>query len=490
MKFVNYIDGSWVPSVSGKTFQSINPATGEVIGEVTESTPADVDAACAAAVRAFDHWRQTPVPRRAEILSRAGEILFRRQDELARLMTMEMGKILRHACEEVRAAIDLAFFTGGEGRRSFGYTTPSTRPDRLAVAVREPVGTVGVITPWSFPLAIPGSKIFPALVLGNTVVFKPSCATAMTSAMIVHVLEEAGLPAGVLNLVHGTGPVVGAALAKHPNVALVSFTGSTEVGRQLAIEVAPQLKRLALDLDGQAATIVLDDADLDLAAEWITWNAFAIRGQRCAAASRIVVQRTVHDRLVQRLVDRSRRLRLGNGLDPGVDLGPLVSEQQLEQVERAVKIGLDEGAKLLIGGHRATEDGLSKGYFFEPTILDEVQPTMRVAREEIFGPVVVVMPVESLEEAIAVSNAVADRLCCAIYGRDVNRTFRATSALRTGLVMVNPSAVDTEGFLLSMGLRVRCDSYREAGVGMLDVFSEWKTLFVDYAGRRPPTSYQ
>jgi acyl-CoA reductase-like NAD-dependent aldehyde dehydrogenase len=483
MYYWNYIDGSWVPSASGKVFKSINPATGEEIGEVTQSTPDDVAAACDAAARAYDGWRRTPAPRRGEILFRAGEILMRRKDELARLMTMEMGKVIKEACGDVQEAIDMAFYMGGEGRRSFGYTTPSELPNKFAMAVRDPVGVVAVITPWNFPLAIPGWKIFPAVVLGNTVVYKPSSETAITSSMIVRVLEEAGLPPGVLNLVQGPGATIGAALVRNPQVTLISFTGSTEVGRQLTIEAAPEMKRLSLEMGGKNAIIVLDDADLNLAVDGIIWSAFGTTGQRCTAASRVIVQKSVHDRLVQMLVDRTRKLRLGNGLDPDVDVGPLINQSQLEKVERYVKIGEQEGAKLLVGGHRATWNGLDKGFFFEPTIFDNVSPSMRIAQEEIFGPVTAIITVDSLADAIAVNNRVAYGLSSSIYTRDVNRAFEAMRDLTTGLVYVNAGTIGAEIHLPFGGTRGTGNGHREAGVAALDVFSEWKTLFVDYSGK-------
>lgn len=483
MNYWNYIDGSWVPSASGKTFSSINPATVEVLGEVTLSTPDDVAAACGAAARAFDSWRRTPAPRRGEIIFRAAEILVRRKDELARLMTMEMGKVIKEACGDVQEAIDMAYYMAGEGRRSFGYTTPSELPNKFAMAVRDPIGVVAAITPWNFPLAIPGWKIFPALVLGNTVVFKPSCETAITSAMIVHVLDEAGLPPGVLNLVQGPGATVGAALARNPQVSLVSFTGSTDVGRQLAIEAAPELKRLSLEMGGKNAIIVLDDADLELAVDGIIWSAFGTSGQRCTAASRVIAQRGVHDRLVQMLVDRTRRLQLGNGLDPTVDVGPLISQSQLEKVERYVKIGEQEGAKLVVGGHVAREGDLRRGFFFEPTIFDDVVPTMRIAQEEIFGPVTAIITVENLDEAIAVNNGVAFGLSSSIYTRNVNRAFEAMRDLTTGLVYVNAGTIGAEVHLPFGGTRGTGNGHREAGIAALDVFSEWKTLFVDYSGK-------
>jgi acyl-CoA reductase-like NAD-dependent aldehyde dehydrogenase len=483
LSYANYIDGSWVPTASGQTFTSYNPATGAALGVVTCSNAADAAAAAAAAARAYPAWRNTPAPQRGAILFRAGEILVRRKDELARMMTMEMGKVIKEAAGDVQEAIDMCYYMAGEGRRSFGYTTPSELPNKFAMAVRDPIGVVAAITPWNFPLAIPGWKIFPALVLGNTVVYKPSCETAMVSSMIVNILEQAGLPPGVLNLVQGPGATVGKALAADRNVNLVSFTGSTEVGRQLLIETAPLMKRISLELGGKNAIIVLDDADVELAVDGILWSAFGTTGQRCTAASRVIVQRGIRDRLVSALVERTRKLTLGNGLDPATDVGPVINQTQLEKIERYVKIGQEEGAKLLVGGHRATAGELANGYFFEPTIFDHVQPGMRIAQEEIFGPVTALITVDTLAQAIEVNNGVAFGLSSAIFTRNVNQAFTALRDLTTGLVYVNAGTIGAEVHLPFGGTRGTGNGHREAGIAALDVFSEWQTLFVDYSGK-------
>jgi aldehyde dehydrogenase (NAD+) len=482
-RYVNYIDGSWAPGASGEWFASRDPATGDLVGEVTLSTPDDVVAACAAALRHFDSWRRVPAPRRGEILFRAGQLLRERKDDLARLMTREMGKVLKEACGDVQEAIDMAFYMGGEGRRSFGHTTPSELPNKFAMAVRDPVGVVAAITPWNFPLAIPSWKLLPALVLGNTVVYKPSSETAVVSSLIVSILEEAGLPPGVLNLVHGPGATIGNALATNPDVTLVSFTGSTDVGRQIMTLTAPSLKRVSLELGGKNAIIVLDDANLDLAVDGIIWSAFGTTGQRCTAASRVIVQRAIYDELAQRLVDRVRGLRVGNGLDPNVDVGPVVNRSQLDKIERYVQIGLDEGATLLVGGHRLADGALADGSFFEPTVFGDVRPSMRVAREEIFGPVTGLIAVDTLDEAIEVNNGVPYGLSSAIYTANVDRAFTAMRDLTTGLVYVNAGTIGAEVHLPFGGTRGTGNGHREAGIAALDVFSEWKSVFVDYSGR-------
>ena len=483
MLYKNYIDGRWVESSDGETFKATNPATGEAIGDVAQSTPDDVDAAVRVAERALDGWRRYPAPRRGEILFRAGEILLRRKDELARLMTMEMGKVLGEARGDVQEGIDMTYYMAGEGRRSFGVTTPSELPDKFAMAVRQPVGVVAAITPWNFPLAIPTWKLMPALVLGNTVVFKPSAEAAILGTTLVHVLEEAGLPPGVLNLVNGPGATVGEALIKHASVDLISFTGSNETGRHVAMEAASTGKRVSLEMGGKNAIVVLDDADLELAVDGIVWSAFGTSGQRCTAASRVIVQRGVKDRLVERLVARTAKLRLGNGLDPETDVGPVVNRAQLEKIDRAVQVARQEGARVLVGGEIAREGNLARGFFFRPAVLDEVTPSMRVAQEEIFGPVTAILTVDSLEEAVRVNDQVPYGLSTSVYTRDINRAFAALRDIRTGLVYVNAGTIGAEVHLPFGGTRQTGNGHREAGVAALDVYSEWKTIFVDYSGR-------
>lgn len=483
MLYKNYVDGQWVEARSGETFKVTNPATGELLGEVARSGAADVDAAVSAAARAFDAWRKYPAPRRAEIIFRAGEILVKRKEELARLMTREMGKVLKETRGDVQEGIDMTYYMAGEGRRAFGFTTPSELPDKLAMAVREPIGVVAAITPWNFPLAIPTWKLMPALVLGNTVVFKPSASTPILGTTLVQILEEAGLPAGVLNLVNGPGGEVGEALIGHPKVQLISFTGSNDTGRHVAQVAANSGKRLSMELGGKNAIIVLDDADLDLAVDGIIWSAFGTSGQRCTAASRVIAQRGVKVRLVERLAERTARLRLGDGLNPATDVGPVVNRSQLEKIDRAVQAAREEGARVLTGGKIAAEGELAKGHFYQPTLLDAVRPAMRAAQEEIFGPVTAVIEVESLEEAIHVNNGVAYGLSSSIYTRDVNKAFAAMRDIQTGLVYVNAGTIGAEVHLPFGGMRQTSNGHREAGVAALDVYSEWKTIFVDYSGR-------
>ncbi len=478
----NYIAGQWVDPVGERMLTSVNPATGEVLGVAPDSTVADVDRAVEAAADAWPRWRATPAPRRAEILFRAAELLVRHKEELARLATREMGKILTETRGDVQEAIDMTYFIAGEGRRLHGYTTPSEMPRKAAYCVRQPLGVVGVITPWNFPVAIPSWKIVPALVCGNTVVFKPAPETPLTAAAFVALLTEAGLPPGVLNLVTG-GDETGAALVDHPGIALISFTGSTEVGLQVAARCQARGVRVSLEMGGKNAAIVLDDADLELAADALTWSAFGTTGQRCTACSRIVVTPRAHREVVERLADRARRLRLGDGLDPQTDMGPLVSARQRERVETYVEIGRREGATVVLGGERPHLPGLERGFFYAPTILDDVAPGMRVAQEEIFGPVVGVIDAASLDEAIEIVNGVRYGLSASIFTRDVFAAMRAVEEIRTGIVYVNHGTTGAEVHLPFGGTRATGNGHREGGLQVLDVFTEWKSVYIDYSGR-------
>ncbi|MDR7578387.1 MAG: aldehyde dehydrogenase family protein [Armatimonadota bacterium] len=480
--YLNYVGGRWQPARSGAVFESVDPATGEVLGVCARSGAEDVADAVAAAKEAFPKWRKVPAPRRAEVLFRAAELLVRRKEELAQLMTREMGKVLLESRGDVQEAIDMTYFIAGEGRRLHGYTAPSEMPHKAAYCVRQPVGVVGVITPWNFPLAIPSWKIVPALVCGNTVVFKPAPEVPICAVKFVEILEEAGLPPGVLNLVLG-GDETGAALVDHPDVALISFTGSTEVGLQVAEKCAARGKRVSLEMGGKNAAIVMDDADLDLVADALTWSAFGTSGQRCTACSRVLVHPKVHGDVADLLVDRARRLRLGHGLDPQTDMGPLVSQAQLERVERYVRIGREEGAAVLVGGERAVGDGLERGFFFRPTVFDRVDPRMRIAQEEIFGPVTDLIRVDSLEEAVEVVNGVRYGLSASIFTRDIHKAMRAVEDIHTGIVYVNHGTIGAEVHLPFGGTKFTGNGHREGGLQVLEVFTEWKSVYIDYSGR-------
>jgi acyl-CoA reductase-like NAD-dependent aldehyde dehydrogenase len=481
--FKNYIDGKWVEAKSGATYERRNPATGELIGTYARSGPEDVAAAVEAAKAAFDRWRKLPAPKRGEILFRVGQLLIERKEQLAREMTEEMGKVLTEARGDVQEAIDMTFYMAGEGRRLWGQTTPSELPHKWNMTQRRPIGVVGLITPWNFPIAIPAWKIMPALICGNTVVFKPASYTARSAVRLVQIFEEAGLPPGVLNLVLGTGETVGTALVQHPDVALISFTGSNEVGQQVAVDCARLGKRVSLEMGGKNAIIVMDDANLRLALDGIVWSAFGTSGQRCTAASRIIVHEAVFRELADQLDARVSRLKLGNGLDPTTDVGPVVSESQLERVHRYVQIGVEEGAQILTGGQIARDGELARGHFHQPTIFVDVRPEMRIAQEEIFGPVTTLIRVRSLEEAIAVCNGVRYGLSASIFTRDIDKAFRAIEDVHTGIFYVNAGTIGAEIHLPFGGTKATGNGHREAGQAALDVFSEWQSIFIDYSGR-------
>lgn len=482
-QFNNYIGGQWVPARSGEEFERLNPATGELVGTFTKSDERDVNAAVEAAKRAFATWRLYPAPRRGEILYRVGQLLMERKEQLAREMTEEMGKVLTETRGDVQEGIDMSFYMAGEGRRMWGQTTPSELPNKFNMSVRKPLGVVGVITPWNFPMAIPTWKIMPALVTGNTVVFKPATYTPRMAVRLVEIFEEAGLPAGVLNLVLGGGESVGDAILRHPDVALISFTGSTETGNQVAVEGARLMKRVSLEMGGKNAVIVMDDADLNLAVDGILWSAFGTSGQRCTATSRVIAHRAIQQELVERLASRAGGMRLGYGLEDTTDIGPVVSASQLERVHSYIDVGRHEGAELVVGGGVATAGTLGKGHFHEPTIFNNVAPTMRIAQEEIFGPVVSVIPIDSLDEAIEVANGVQYGLSASIFTQDVNKAFRAMQDIFTGILYVNAGTIGAEIHLPFGGTKATGNGHREAGQAALDVFTEWQSIYIDYSGK-------
>jgi alpha-ketoglutaric semialdehyde dehydrogenase len=477
----NYIDGAWVDSESGERFEDTNPATGELIGSFPRSTTADTDRAVAAAHEAYASWRLYPAPKRAEILFRVAELLRDRKPELTRTMTQEMGKVLAEAGGDVQEGIDMTYYMAGEGRRMFGQTVPAEMPDKFAMSVRQPLGVVAVITPFNFPMAIPTWKLMPALVTGNTAVFKPSGDVPLLAEMLVQIFEEAGLPKGVINIVHGGGATVGQRLLEHPDVKIVTFTGSKETGIHVARTGADTLKRIHLELGGKNAIIVMGDADLDNAADGILWSAFGTSGQRCTAASRVIVHERVYDRLAAKLVERAESLRIGNGLDPEVDVGPLINQAALDKVDRYTGIARDEGAEILTGGEHYTNG--EKGFFYRPTIYGRVERDMRVATEEIFGPATALIPCRDLDDAIAISNRVEYGLSSAIYTDDVNAAFRAIRDLDTGITYINAGTIGAEIQLPFGGTKYTGNGHREAGTAALDTYTEWKSVYIDYSGK-------
>ncbi len=481
--FQNYIGGEWVGSASGETFESVSPATGDPIGVFPRSSVEDVDHAVEAAKAAFEEWRLVPAPKRGEILYRFANLLTEEKDELTDLMTHEMGKVKAEAGGDVQEAIDMSLYMAGEGRRLFGQTTPSELRDKFNMSVRQPIGVVGAITPWNFPIAIPSWKITPALVCGNTVVFKPATDTPLLGERFVELLEEAGLPKGVLNIVHGGGGVVGDRLVKHPDVRVITLTGSRETGVEVMRNAADGLKHVHLELGGKNAIIVLDDADLELAVEGILWSAFGTSGQRCTAASRVIVQSGAYDRLESKLVGAAEKLTLGPGWEDTSDVGPVINKSALEKIHAYSKIGVDEGARLLTGGEIATEDGLDKGFFYRPTIFGRVDPQMRIAQEEIFGPTTALIRVRDVDEAIRVSNGIKYGLSSSIFTRDVNKAFRAMRDLEAGITYINAGTIGAEVHLPFGGTKDTGNGHREAGQAALDVFTEWKSIYVDYSGK-------
>ncbi len=480
----NFIDGSWVPSVSGDLFENRNPANrDDLIGVFQRSTRVDVERAIDAARRAFASWRLVPAPRRAELLFRAAQLIAERKEAFARDMTREMGKILDETRGDVQEAIDMTFFMAGEGRRQYGQTVPSELRDKFAMSVRQPLGVCAVITPWNFPMAIPSWKIIPALVCGNTVVFKPATLTPLSALNFVKVLDEAGIPPGVVNLVTGGGAEVGDVLTGHPDVRVVSFTGSTDVGRTVSEKGAPSFKKVHLEMGGKNVIMIMDDANLELALDGCLWGGFGTTGQRCTAASRVVVHKKVYRSFLDQFVARVRALRVGDGLAPETQMGPSVSAGQLETVQKYVEIGKSEGARLACGGQALTAGAYAKGFFHEPTVFADVQPGMRIAQEEIFGPVVSVIPCESIDEAIAIGNDVQYGLSASIYTQDINRAFTAMRDLYTGIFYVNAPTIGAEVHLPFGGTKATGNGHREAGTAALDVFSEWKSVYVDFSGK-------
>jgi aldehyde dehydrogenase (NAD+) len=469
--------------MSSELLESFNPATGESLGTVPRATAEDVARAVDRASAAYVSWRLVPAPKRADVLYRFAALLTEHKQELTELMSREMGKVLAEAGGDVQEAIDMSLYMAGEGRRLFGQTTPSELPDKFMMSVRQPIGVVGAITPWNFPIAIPAWKLAPALVCGNTVVFKPAEDTPLLANRFVELLDEAGLPDGVVNAVYGFGEDAGEALVSHADVRVISFTGSRETGIRVTKVAADTLKHVHLELGGKNAVIVLDDADLDLAVEGILWSAFATSGQRCTAASRVVVQRSVYDALQAKLVPAAERLRLGPGWDPDTDVGPLINRDALEKVHRYTGIGADEGAKLLTGGEPASGDGLGAGHFYRPTVFADVDPQMRIAQEEIFGPTVSLIPVDSFDEAIRVANGIEFGLSSSIFTRDVNKAFRAMRDLEAGITYINAGTTGAEVHLPFGGTKQTGNGHREAGQAALDVFTEWKAIYVDYSGK-------
>jgi acyl-CoA reductase-like NAD-dependent aldehyde dehydrogenase len=481
--FKNFVAGAWVEPSTGEYFDNINPAdTTDVIGRFPLSGTADVDRAVASAKKGFERWRRTPAPARGDILRKAGDLLVARKDEIAELMTREMGKPLTETRGDVQEGIDTAYYAATEGRRLFGQTVPSELRSKWAMSFRRPIGVCGIITPFNFPLAIPTWKIFPALLCGNAVIFKPAEDVPHTGTVFVEILLEAGLPADVVQLLHGAGEVVGAAIVSHPEIPALSFTGSTDVGSIVGETCGKMHKRLSLEMGGKNAMIVLDDADADLALEGVLWGAFGTTGQRCTATSRLILQSKIHDRVLGELVDRAKGMKLGDGRKQGTDVGPLINEASRKKVERYVDIGQAQNADLLCGGKRPEAKGLEKGYFFEPTVFARVDAGSRLEQEEIFGPILSVIRVDSVDEAFAVNNDVRYGLSSSVYTRDVNVAFRALTELDNGITYINAPTIGAEAHLPFGGVKQTGNGHREGGWEVYEFYSETKVGYVDFSG--------
>ncbi len=492
-KYQNFINGEWRDSVSGNTVENRNPAKWDedLIGLFPSSNEEDVNLAVCAAREAFNKWRLIPAPKRGDVLKLVGDIMSNRKEEIAFEMTREMGKVIAETRGDTQEGIDTAYYAASEGRRLFGYNAPSELPNKMNLSFRMPIGVAGIITPWNFPMAIPTWKIFPALVCGNTVVFKPAELTPKTATTLVEIIDEAMkkvlgndyIP-GVINLVHGKGRVVGEAFLSHKDIDLISFTGSTEVGRRINEVGGRMLKRVSLELGGKNAQIVMDDANFDLALDAVLWGAFGTTGQRCTATSRLILHKKIHDMFVEKLVERVKKLRLGYGNEKDVDVGPCVSETQRNIVHSYVEIGKNEDkATLLIGGEFAIEGELSKGWFYKPTIFVNVKPNMRIAQEEIFGPFLSVLKCEDLEDGINILNGTEYGLSSSIFTNDVNKAFKAVRDIQAGITYINGATIGAEAHMPFGGVKGTGNGHREGGWTVYDFYTEWKAVYIDYSGK-------
>jgi aldehyde dehydrogenase (NAD+) len=482
-KFQNYIDGTSCDATGGKTFDNRNPANwGDLVGSFPLSTEEDVDQAAIAATVAFKSWRLIPAPARGEICRRAGEILVHRKEEIAVAMTREMGKPLAETRGDVQEGIDTAFYCATEGRRLFGHNTPSELPNKLNLSFRIPIGVCGLITPWNFPMAIPTWNIFPGLVAGNTFVFKPAEDTPHTANILAEILIEAGLPKGVLNIVHGAGEVVGAAITEHPLIRAVSFTGSTKTGQIVAQTCGKLTKHVCLEMGGKNAQIVMPDADMELALEGVLWGAFGTTGQRCTATSRLILHEAIHDKFIEQLLLRTQKLKLGDGAKKETDVGPIINEKQRENIERYVSIGKKEGAVCIFGGEKAEEGDLKKGFFYKPTIFINVLPNTTIAQQEIFGPVLSIIKCTSLEHAIEIANGVEYGLSSSIYTKDINGALLAVRDIETGICYINAPTIGAEAHMPFGGVKSTGNGHREGGWAVFDFYTEWKSVYIDYSG--------
>lgn len=477
----NYIQGAWTPSKTSRTFNNINPAdTSDVIGAFPLSSTDDMNDAVKAAAEAYNAWRLTPAPKRGDMLRKAGDIFTRRKDELADIMTREMGKPTFETAGDIQEAIDTCYYAATETRRLFGYTVPSEMDNKMNLSFRMPIGVCGIITAWNFPIAVPSWKIIPALAAGNTIVFKPSDDSPHSANIFAEILEEAGIPAGVFNVVHGNAEA-GSALVEHPDVKLIGFTGSTATGKAIAARCGELNKKVSLEMGGKNAQVVMPDADMDLALDGVLWGAFGTTGQRCTATSRLILHEDIHDAFLERLKEEASKLVLGDGRTSGKQIGPVINERQMKKILDYIEIGKNE-ATLFMGGARAAGDGLDNGYFIQPTIFVDVTPSCRIFREEIFGPVLSVSKVSSFEEGLKVANDCAYGLSSSLYTRDVNAAFRAIRDIEAGITYINAPTIGAEAHMPFGGIKGTGNGHREGGWTVFDIFTEWKTVYVDYSG--------
>ena len=482
-QYKNLINGKLVDSKSGRTFENRNPANwDEVVGVFPKSNCDDLNDAIAAAKKAYPKWRSIPWPKRSEIMRHVAEHMLQKKEELSQLMTREMGKVIKETRGDTQEGIDTALYASIEGRKYFGYTLPSELPNKTCMTRRDPLGVWGLITPWNFPIAIPTWKIFPCLLSGNTAIIKPATDTPASVGELAQILHEAGVPDGVLNVVYGGGGEIGEGMLNHPDIVGISFTGSSDIGTRIGEVCGKTLKRCSLELGGKNGQVVLGDASLELALVGVLWGAYGTTGQRCTATSRLIIEEPVYDRFIEMLKDRVEKLKLGNGLDESVDVGPLVSESQRESVHAYVEIGKKEGAKLITGGEPYTEGECSKGWFYKPTIFIDVKPDMRIAQEEIFGPVLSVIKARDFKDAMDILNGTVYGLSSSIYTNDLNKAHKAVERAETGIVYINAPTIGAECHLPFGGMKQTGNGHREGGWTAYEIFTEIKTVYIDYSG--------
>ncbi len=486
---MNFIGGQWVPARSGQTMEDRNPADREdLLGEVARSDATDVADAVAAARAAYPQWAALPMPKRGDYLRRIGALLEAAKDDLSRLMTREMGKTLKEARGDVQEGIDFAWFMAGQSRAPQGQTVPSELPRKLSFTLRHPIGIVGLITPWNFPIAIPTWKTWPAMLAGNCIVLKAAEDTPLCAQRLIEIIEEAGVPPGVVNLIQGTGEEAGAALVDHPDVRAISFTGSLETGKLIAARCGSQMKRYSMELGSKNVSIVMPDADLELAVEGIAWGAFATSGQRCTATSRVV---SLHPDFAAALADKVRTYKVGPGSDETVDLTPLINRTQRDRVLEYIRVGQeDDGPRLLLGGQALTGGIHTGGNYIAPTVFVDATAGMRIAQEEIFGPVTTVIPVTDLDAAIVAANSTIYGLSASIYTNDMTAAMRAVTELEFGIVYVNAPTIGAEVQMPFGGMKSTGNGFREAGPHAMDEFSEMKAVSVDFSLRLQKAQFQ